>query len=217
MNKIRSGEALRRLREERGFTLRGLSDAVSAAIPMDESVLASWEAGEFSPTLEQASAVAKELGVSIDELTGGEYVPKLRFGEVSGEAPVDIEQQLELHHEESRRLYERGRLIVKIIIIVEAAFTAISMLRGFNLLALALEIALIVCLWKGKAWARWVYVALSALGIIGDLFTTARYSSQLPIWLTVILLLFIAYRIAVCILLGTNRAVKEFLYDQSMD
>lgn len=57
---------LRRLRRERGLTMRGLARA--AGLP--DRALENYEHGRRQPTLPVARALAKALGVSLDELAG---------------------------------------------------------------------------------------------------------------------------------------------------
>lgn len=58
------------LRQQRAAL--GLSQAdLAAAIGVDKRQIRRYEAGEAQPTLPVAKAMAKELGISIDELAGG--------------------------------------------------------------------------------------------------------------------------------------------------
>jgi transcriptional regulator with XRE-family HTH domain len=61
------GRNIRRLRRARGLTQEQLGTRVGGA---DKSHISRIEAGRIDPTLSTARAIAKALGVSLDDLAG---------------------------------------------------------------------------------------------------------------------------------------------------
>lgn len=59
---------LRRAREDRGVS----RFALAIALGVTERTIARWEAGQGSPSIDQAFAIADSLGVAIDDLRSGE-------------------------------------------------------------------------------------------------------------------------------------------------
>jgi transcriptional regulator with XRE-family HTH domain len=61
-------EVIRRRRTELGLSQADLA----AAVGMDKRQIRRYEAGDAQPSLSAAKAIADALGVSLDELAGGE-------------------------------------------------------------------------------------------------------------------------------------------------
>jgi transcriptional regulator with XRE-family HTH domain len=63
------GENIRRIRNERGMTLKQLGDAIGVS----ESYIRAYEAGRRNPKQESLEALAKALNVEVEALSGKEY------------------------------------------------------------------------------------------------------------------------------------------------
>ena len=66
------GQAIRKMREEKGYTVSGLAKAVS----IDRANIHNWEADRNYPSLFMLMCVADELGCTLDELVGRKTTPK---------------------------------------------------------------------------------------------------------------------------------------------
>ena len=58
------GESLQHLRKRKNFT----QEALAERIGVSRQTIAKWETGESTPDLAMASALSRELDVSLDEL-----------------------------------------------------------------------------------------------------------------------------------------------------
>lgn len=63
------GENIRRLRKQRGMTLKQLGDAVGVS----ESYIRAYESGRRNPKLKSLEAIANALHVNIEVLTGADF------------------------------------------------------------------------------------------------------------------------------------------------
>ena len=57
---------LQRIRKEKGLSQKELADALGVT----QGTVSAWESGRWDPTVENLRAVAKVLGVTVDELIG---------------------------------------------------------------------------------------------------------------------------------------------------
>jgi transcriptional regulator with XRE-family HTH domain len=57
---------LQRIRKEKGMSQKELADALGVT----QGTVSAWESGRWDPTVENLRAVAKVLGVTVDELIG---------------------------------------------------------------------------------------------------------------------------------------------------
>lgn len=214
MDKRAFGQALIRERERHGMT----ADGFAHALGLTAEEYAAYERGDTLPSLELAQTFAQALGVPLDTLTAHSYVPPLRMGKEDGTTREEKERiERELENAAIDR-YNRGRRWMLAIIIVEAVFCGIDLLASglFNLAALiasGLEIAMIVCLWRGKTWARYIFVGLNIIGILLNLLTLGSTDGEML--LIVIGVVVIAWQVITCVLLCANKSVEEFLYEQS--
>ena len=55
---------LQRIRKEKGMSQKELADALGVT----QGTVSAWESGRWDPTVENLRAVAKVLGVTVDEL-----------------------------------------------------------------------------------------------------------------------------------------------------
>ena len=191
----------------------GLSaEALAGQLGVSADEYAAWERGEVMPPVDKAAELASILGTTVDEMLGSNYMPQMRMGAMDVETPSEKKREWAEYEAEIDRRCERGRKIMKAILIAEVIFLILSFF-GRSLVASILNIVILVFLWRGKSWARYVYVGLSAFGIILDLLTTAQLT-EIPI-LFVLSLVIIAYRVTACALLLANSSVEEFLSEQN--
>ena len=197
------------LRQREALGLSAEDFALSINVPADE--YAAWERGDAMPPLDVAGRIAGKCGVTIDELMQGEpYQPKLRFGGEDTETASEKAREWAAYEEAAERRYVRGRRLVRTIIIIEA----IAMFPGIfvnNIIASVLCILMLVFLWRGKSWARYLYTGLSVLAALSNI---ARVFIAAHPVMQIISLVLAAYQITAAVLICTSPAVEEFLSEQ---
>ena len=202
-------ETLTRLLAEHGMTPEGLS--ANLGIPLDR--FRAWENGSVQPTLEEARLLADAMGVSLDELSP-RRLPRLNsraFGD--SESEEEKRRMIAEYEAADEARTEKGRRLVRIILIVEAILSLISLILTLDLLSAALSVVLIVFLWRGKPAARWAFVICSVLSAaVTSTFIGPALQSAPPLALWVLAI--VAYRVAACALILFNRSIRDFLYDQ---
>lgn len=213
---------------------RGLSQSdVARQLGVSRQAVSKWEQADSSPDTDNLIALLRLYGVTWEEFLGQESSvtapaapyspPEPDFSFADEETPEEREVAFAAYLEEREALYGRGKRIVRTVIVIEAIFTVISFLLEGGLLSLALSIVTLVCLWKGKPWARWLYVVQSGLGAFSSvLFLTALLGEAATVGGIVYLLaaplgLLTLYRVATCVLFFRSRAVEEYLYAQYTD
>ena len=80
-----------------------------------------------------------------------------------------------------------------------------------------IDIALSMALYYGYDWVRYIFVVgtgITALVLCNALFEVLSDLSEISIWLVALTILSILYQVGVCILLLTNKCIKEFMYEQ---
>ena len=197
------------LRQREALGLSAEDFALSINVPADE--YAAWERGDAMPPLDVAGRIAGKCGVTIDELMQGEpYQPKLRFGGEDTETASEKAREWAAYEEAAERRYVRGRRLVRTIIIIEA----IAMFPGIfvnNIIASVLCILMLVFLWRGKSWARYLYTGLSVLAALSNI---ARVFIAAHPVMQIISLVLAAYQITAAVLICASPAVEEFLSEQ---
>ena len=203
------GRNLAAKREANGMSAEAFASAFG--ISLDE--YCAIERGEREVTLDFAKRCADTFAVSLDELASEKYEPKFRMGALDGisdaeKASADAERE-----QNEVRLYNRGRTAMQIIIALEVISLVLSLFTN-SLLATVFKIVMLVCLWKGRTWARTVYVILTGIGTLIT-FALVGQSFEAHWLLGTAALVSVAWGIAVCVLLLASKAVEEFLYEQS--
>ena len=213
MEKKSFGQALRNERERHGMTAEGFA----AAIGLDFEKYSAIERGEELPSLELARDIADSLGVPLDTLTKHQYVSEYCMKSedgVSEEEKAAMETAME---QLSVERYNRGRAIITAMLIGRSIFMGLNLLlRFFNLgtiIGAVFNIVMLICLYNGKTWARVVFIALSVIGIISDIYVLLSVTAT-PLFYFLAGSITI-FRIASCILLCASSSVEEFLYEQS--
>ena len=203
-------KSLIRERQALGISPEELSGRLG--VSTDEYV--AWENGSVMPPVDLAAKLAAMFGTTVEEMMKSDYIPPMRMGAASGEPMSENEKQREWadYEQQLDNRCARGRKIVKTILIVEIVFLIASFF-GRSLLSTVLNIVILVFLWRGKSWARYVYVGLSVLGVLSDALITTQLTDFPGMF--VFALLVIVYRVATCILLCASKSVDDFLSDQN--
>lgn len=213
MEKRSFGQALRNERESHGMTAEGFS----AAIGLDFEKYSAIERGDELPSLELARDIADALGVPLDTLTKHQYVSEYQMKCEDGATDTEKAEAEAVIEELSADKYRRGRAILTSIIVVHTIFIALNLLTKFfnlaTLIGAAFNIVMLVCLYNGKTWARVVFIVLSVIGIISDVYVLLAVTAP-PIFYFLAGSITI-FRIVACILLCASSSVEEFLYEQS--
>lgn len=130
----------------------------------------------------------------------------------------DTEAAVAAFAEKAERRLRTGRLIVRVVAVVQLLGTFAQAFVEFQPLAFLLGIALAAALFFGVSWVCYLFAVCSALDVVWMLYLLcggATFSGS-PFAALVIgcLLLRIVYDIAVSVLLFCSKAVKDFLYAQ---
>lgn len=214
MDKKSFGHALARERENHGMSAEGFARALG----LTPEEYAAYENGEALPSLDLAKTFAEALGVPLDKLTAHKYVSEYRMKCDDGVSDAEkkaIEDEMERAEIER---YNRGKKIMTVIVAAQAIVVALNfILGGFatlsGIVGAVLNIILLVCLYNGKLWARYVFVGLTVLGIISDIIFVTNVNA--PPFFYVVCAAIILIRAIVCALLLWCKSVEEFLYEQS--
>ena len=159
-----------------------------------------------------AERIAQKCGVTVDELmhAGSAYQPKLNFGSEDGISESEKQREWAAYEEAADRRYVRGRRIMKAILITEIAALVLSLFTQ-SILASVLQIVVLVFLWRGKKWARYIFAGLCLFSGVVNLIALARLDHPVVI---AIAILITTYQLAAGALICWNPAVEEFLSEQ---
>ncbi|HBT63725.1 MAG TPA: hypothetical protein DEB10_03565 [Ruminococcaceae bacterium] len=128
----------------------------------------------------------------------------------------DQQVAFEEFERKQNRLYQKGKVIVAAIAIVNVADGILSAVIRLNLFILIVEIALSIALFSGITWVRYLFATGYALGILQFLFLllggTVDFSDA-PQYI-VLMLILMAINLASCILLFKSKSITEFMYSQ---
>jgi transcriptional regulator with XRE-family HTH domain len=190
---------LRDLRTSHGMSVQTLADAAGVTV----SDYHAWEDGAARPSAEQMLRIAAALGIPAEDIIYGGMTMMPPADDTTAE---QRRAEYEAYAEEQERRYRRGKRYVTAIIIMEAIGSLLSFLlmpSGASLISGILAAVVLVCLWNGKVWAKWVMVVLSGLNALAALFSLLAANP--------FAILTLAYSIAVCVLLLANESVSDFL------
>lgn len=209
----------------------GLSQSdVARQLGVSRQAVSKWEQADSSPDTDNLIALLRLYGVTWEEFLGQESSvtapaaphspPEPDFSFADEETPEEREVAFAAYLEKRESLYGRGKRIVRTAIVIEAVFTALSLFWDSDLLSLILSVVVLVCLWQGKPWARWLYVVecgFSAFASVLFLLTLLGEAATVGgiVYLFAALLgLLTLYHVATCVLFFRSRAVEEYLYAQ---
>lgn len=190
---------LRDLRTSHGMSVETLAAAAGVSV----SEYHAWEDGNARPSAEQMLRVAAALGIPAEDIIYGGITMVPLADETTAE---ERRAEYEAYTGEEERRYRRGKRYVCAIILIEAIGTLLSFLlepSGVALFAGILAAVILVFLWNGKPWAKWVIVVLSGLNALAALFSLLAANP--------FAILTLAYNITVCVLLCANESVSDFL------
>ena len=215
---------------------RGLSQSdVARQLGVSRQAVSKWEQADSSPDTDNLIALLSLYGVTWEEFLGQEAPatpsqsaaphtpPEPNFSFAEEETPEEREVAFAAYLEEREKLYGRGKRIVRTVIVIEAVFTALSLFWDSNLLSLILSVVVLVCLWKGKPWARWLFVVECGFGAFASvlflltLLGEAATVGGIVYLFAALLGLLTLYHVATCMLFFRSRAVEEYLYAQYTD
>lgn len=208
MDKRTFAQALVRERTKKAMTPDFMAERVYVKV---EDYI-KWEAGEELPPLDTAQKLADVLGVPLDSLTSATYEPKLRMGKEDGISESDKKRETEEYEQLSEKRYNQGKTMMKVIIGLDVLSLILSLFTT-NILTTVFRIIMLVCLWKGHSWARYVYTALTAIGTL-IIFVLLGSYFEANLLLGVFALINVVWGAVVCVLLLANKSIDEFLYEQ---
>lgn len=208
MDKRAFAQALVRERTKKAMTPEFMAERVYVKV---EDYI-KWENAEELPPLDTAQKLADVLGIPLDSLTNTAYEPKLRMGKEDGISEADKERETAEYEQLSEKRYNQGKTMMKVIIGLDVLSLILSLFTT-NILTTVFRIVMLVCLWKGHSWARYVYTALTAIGTL-IIFVLLGSYFEANILLGVFALINVVWGAVVCVLLLANKSIDEFLYEQ---
>ena len=159
--------------------------------------------GMSAQTLADAVCVTAALGIPAEDIIYGGMTMMPLADDTTAE---QRRAEYEAYSAEQERRYRRGKRYVITMIIIEAIGSLLSFIlmpSGASLFAGILAAVVLVCLWNGKTWAKWVMIVLSGLNALKALFSLLTANP--------FAILSLAYSIAICVLLLANESVNDFL------
>lgn len=115
-----------------------------------------------------------------------------------------------------RQQARRGRMIVYTVAALNLIFAVISAFYRFNILALAVQLALSAALALGVGWVRWLFAAdavADAAVIFYVMFAKTDFFA-LPWYGMLCVAALIAFYLAAGVTLFFSKSVSEFLYEK---
>ncbi|MHA7965746.1 MerR family transcriptional regulator [Paenibacillus sp. CAU 1782] len=164
--------------------------------------------------LQSASDVAQKLRRLSDGLSLPQRDINPNFGRFEPGSKEEREQEYNRFVEKQARQYTRGRAIVFAIAGINVLLTFFAFFYNLNIINLIIQVVFSICLALGIRWVRYLFIAgagISVLRFVAPLFWAFSEGLLLIAFLIV---LYIAYAIASCLLLIRSEAVSEFLYTQ---
>ncbi|MBE6611888.1 MAG: helix-turn-helix transcriptional regulator [Ruminococcaceae bacterium] len=198
------------LRQREALGLSQEDFALSIGVSAEE--FAAWERGDAMPPLDVAGRIASKCGISLDELTESHYQPKMRFGSEDGVSESEKQREWAEYEAAADRRYTIGRRIMLAVLITEIISLVISFFFQ-NILVSVFIIIMLVCLWRGQNWARYVFAGLCAFAGIMNFIRLPAAADFLPA--LIISIAIIAYQLIVAALVLWNPCVDEFLSEQN--
>ncbi len=164
--------------------------------------------------LQSASEVARKLR----QLSEGLPLPQRdinpNFGRFEPDSKAEREQEYNRFVEKQARQYKTGRAIVFSIAGINMLIALLAFIYNLNVLNLIVQLTLSICLALGVSWVRYLFIIGAGLAVLvyGMVVFVALGEGLLLIG--ILSLLYVAYAVAVTILLFRSEAVSEFLYKQ---
>jgi DNA-binding transcriptional MerR regulator len=161
-----------------------------------------------------------DLGGAIHKSAGKLPLPAIdiqpNFSRFDNITKDEQQKALSEFEAEQKRSYALGRTIVFAIAGLNIAASIVSFIINLNFINLILSVILSGALLLGVSWVRYLFAigsALSAVMLMVLLFGAGGISS-LPVIGVVVLVAYLAFSVASCIVLFKSRSVSDFLYVQ---
>lgn len=129
------------------------------------------------------------------------------------------EAELDEFDDRQRRSFERGRMLVYLIVGVNLLFDIITIFitHEFEFLKFVVHVALSVALLYGVAWVRYLYAASGILTVVVSVMALPGLVSILngsagAVIIVVLLLPITAFSAATAVILLFNKSVQEYMY-----
>lgn len=139
------------------------------------------------------------------------------FGRFDGVSEAEREAEYRQFRERQQRQQKIGYMIILIIALGNVVASLVSLFANFNggsLIGLILQIIFSIALFNGVAWVRYLFAIGAALQTFILIVAFSQGIATLHIAVSILLLLYLGFSAATCILLLRSTAVSEFLYGQ---
>lgn len=162
VDQIKTGKLIASLRRQAGLT----QEALGERIGVSNKTVSRWENGNYMPDIETLQLLAKEFGVTINELLAGEKLPDAEFRERADENLVQVSRAGAFTFGERRAYFKRKwrrehiPLFVLAAVLLLAAVVLPILLDRPWFLCLAPTVALIGYAWLNNRMMRYVESAL---------------------------------------------------------
>lgn len=103
MDQLKIGKFIAKLRREAGLTQEGLGEKLGVT----NKTVSRWENGNYMPDIEMLQLLAKEFGVSINELLSGERLPDDRFRQKADENVISVSKMSAFSFEEKKAYFKQ--------------------------------------------------------------------------------------------------------------
>ena len=122
MDQIKTGELIRRLRNDMHMTQRELAERIHVS----DKAVSKWERGLSFPDISMLEPISKVLDISIMEILAGKRQDE---NEVltREEAQKLVNESVELGDEEIRHKKERSRLIIIILVVITLLLISLTL------------------------------------------------------------------------------------------
>lgn len=137
------------------------------------------------------------------------------FGRFDSETKEDREREFERFEVRQQQQYRIGHIIVYSIASIHMISTIVSAFISFNFISFIIQLVLVIALFAGVTWVRYIFVVGAVLSIfIGFTIFASGYGSEMPSGLVWFLVVQMVYSAGASVLLLAHSGVKEFLYAQ---
>lgn len=139
------------------------------------------------------------------------------FGRFDGVSEEEREAELRQFRKRQQRQQKIGYMIILVIALGNVVASLVSLFANFNggsLIGLILQIIFSIALFNGVAWVRYLFAIGAALQTFILIVAFSQGIATLHIAVSILLLLYLGFSAATCILLLRSTAVSEFLYGQ---
>lgn len=159
------------------------------------------------------------LAISLKNVSASLQLPSHdsnpNFGRFDRETKEDREREFEQFEVRQQRQYRLGQIIVYSIASIHVISTIVSAFISFNFISFIIQFVLVIALFAGVTWVRYLFAVGAVLSILmGCTLLASGYVSQLSTGFVWILVIQMFYSAGASVLLLAHSGVKEFLYEQ---